>query len=329
MSLNRILYITKGEHSASTRYRATDFFEDWRNAGWVPSHITHDGSLRTWFEIFKQAKQSDVVVVVRRIFNSPFRQCLRRCAKRLVYDYDDAIFVRGSGEKSASKWKRYARNMSNYDLIWAGNPYLAEKASAFNSCVEVVPTAIEPERYDLTPEKSGTYFDLVWIGSRSTRKHLITVLPALEAAAVQIPRLRLKVIADFELDSEQLKIVNIPWSPEVETLELTNAHVGIAPLPENAFNRGKCGLKILQYMASRLPVICTPTGVNADLVVPGETGFHACSPEEWVSSIQRLAADLEMGGRMGVLGQQRCTMAYTRQAVFEKRLQSLKALVEG
>ncbi|MCB1801344.1 MAG: glycosyltransferase family 4 protein [Gammaproteobacteria bacterium] len=318
-----ILFISKGEKASSTRYRVTDYLPYWQASGWTTAHVTHDGSLRCWPEILRRARQADVVVILRRTFRFPFLNLLRSAARTLVFDFDDAIFVRGSGQQSASKYARFGRTLSACDLVWAGNRYLAGHAAKFCDQVVVVPTALDPGKYLVSPPKPDDTFDLVWIGSSATRKHLAGILPALEKAAARVPNLRLRIVADFTLPTERLVIDAVPWSSDGEAHALATAHVGIAPLPDNPFTRGKCGLKILQYMAAGLPVIASPVGVNADLVRPDVTGYTVTDDGGWPDAIERLAGDPDLRRRMGEQGRQDCTAHYTLDKVFKLMADSL------
>ena len=174
-------------------------------------------------------------------------------------------------------------------------------------------------------DKPGNATVLVWIGSRSTRKYLVEVLPALEAACSSCDELRLKNISDFELHSEVLPIDNVPWSQATETAELASATIGIAPMREDPWTRGKCGLKVLQYMASGLPVITSPYGVNRELVEEGETGFHAASKQQWLDAIQTLAGDLALQNAMGAAARQKCEAQFTLQETFKRLLHTLES----
>ena len=195
----------------------------------------------------------------------------------------------------------------------------------FNRQVTVLPTSIEIERYQPMAEKPGAGTLLVWIGSRSTKKYLADVLPALESACAAIKGLHLKIIADFELHSEVLPIDNVPWSLATEARELAASTIGIAPMTDDPWTRGKCGLKVLQYMASGLPVITSPYGVNRELVVEGETGFHAVTTQQWLDAIQKLAGDPARAAGMGAAGRQVCESRFSVQATFKRLLQTLES----
>ncbi len=318
-----ILFITKGEHAASTRYRVTQFLDAWNSAGWRVELAVHDRSMRCWTDILTRARRVDVVVILRRTFSMPMLRLLRAAARHLVFDFDDAIFVSSSGTDSRSKLSRFGRTLGACDQVWAGNAYLAKHARRYNRRVHIIPTAVDGERYQVSPPKPDTNFDLVWIGSSSTRKHLLTILPALEQAAQHIVQLRLKIVADFSIESAVLNVQPIRWSADSEAVALASSHAGIAPLPDNPFTRGKCGLKILQYMAAGLPVIASPVGVNADLVRQNVTGYTASNDSEWLNAIQQLAADQDLCRRQGDTGRQIFLQQFTPETVFQQLQQTL------
>lgn len=324
MKQRSILFVSKGEQSSSTRYRALNYFDLFRSHGWTPAHLTDDKSFASHRRILQAAAKADAVVVLRRAPAGLYALRLRRVSKCLVFDFDDAIFVPRSGRFS-QRPARFRRMVAGCDHVWAGNSYLAAEAGRFSRHVSVVPTSIEIERYTPVSDKSRDEAVLVWIGSRSTRKYLVDILPVLENACAGCVGLRLKIIADFELQSGVLPIDNIPWSQATEALELANSSIGIAPMRDDPWTRGKCGLKVLQYMASGLPVITSPYGVNRDLVTHGETGFHAASEPEWLSGITTLAGDPGRAAAMGAAGRRKCETGYTLQQTFQKMLLTLGA----
>jgi len=321
----KILFLSKGMHASSTRYRATDFFPFFEEAGWQPTHLKIKNSLIGRLQLLQAAKEAGTVVIVRRTFDSLFAKLLRHYSQQLIFTFDDAIFAKGNGEQSKGRERRFATTLPLCDHVWAGNNYLAERANQYNPNTTIIPTAIDDKKYSIQADKPSTSLDLVWIGSHSTQQHLADIIPALEAATTQIPTLRLKIIADFTLESSQLTILHIPWSQEVEAKELASAHIGIAPLPDTLYTRGKCGLKVLQYMAAGLPVISSPTGVNQDMVQNGISGLLAANEQAWVDAIQQLAHNSDLRNAMGIAGQQRCHEHFTLAANFQKMLATLEA----
>lgn len=262
----RILFISKGEDSASTRYRALQYFPLLQQAGFAASHVTAAGSPAAYFNALRQAAGADIVVVLRKTFSAPLLWLLRRLSRKLVFDFDDAIFCNTDGSTSTTRMRRFAAMAGVCDHIFAGNHFLAERAARFNPKVSVLPTAVDVNRYVGNSEKAVDTVDLVWIGSRSTRKYLHEALPALRLAATKVSGLRLKIIADFDLPDAGLPTLAVPWNLETEVDALASSHIGIAPMRDDDWSRGKCALKVLQYMASGLPVVSSDVGANAEVL---------------------------------------------------------------
>lgn len=320
-----ILVLSKGEDSPSTRYRALQFFDRLRAAGHRPRHLSLSGGAGNVLRALHAARRADLVLVLRKTLPAPLLWLLRRAARRLVFDLDDAIFCKPDGSPSATRMSRFAAMVRCCDQVTAGNAFLAEVAARFNPVVSVIPTCVDVDRYQPDAGASSDHFDVVWIGSSSTRKYLEAAVPALREAARQIPGLRLKIIADFDLEDAGIPTLPVRWRADSEAAELASAQVGIAPMSDDDWSRGKCALKVLQYMAAGLPVVSSPAGVNGEAVVPGETGFLAHSPEEWAAALQQLAVDAELRRRLGLAGRQRVVGRYSLEVVFARLLAVLEA----
>jgi glycosyltransferase involved in cell wall biosynthesis len=321
----RILFVSKGESTSSTRYRALQFFPVLRTQGYLPSHVTASGGLRAVIDTLRQAGRADIVVVLRKTFPLPLLWLLRRVSRRLIFDLDDAIFCNPDGSFSATRMKRFAAIAKASDHIFAGNRFLAEKSMMFNAAVSVIPTCLDVEKYNVDTTKPKDHIDLVWIGSKSTRKYLVDALPALELAAQRIPRLRLKIIADFDLPQAAIPTLAVPWNAATEAWELASAHIGIAPMRNDDWSRGKCALKVLQYMAAGLPVVSSNAGVNAEVVTPGVTGYLVSTPDEWAQALHALASDENLRLTLGNNGRKRVKQDYDVAAIVTR----LKTVLEN
>jgi Glycosyl transferases group 1 len=174
--------------------------------------------------------------------------------------------------------------------------------------------------------RSGASADLVWVGSSSTLPGVAALAPILEVAAGHLPHLRLKLICDRFFSLRAMPVQEIPWSPETETTEIASADIGISCIPDDPWSRGKCGLKILQYMAAGLPVIANPVGVHPEIVRHGETGFLASTPEEWLAALRRLAENPQLRHRMGQAGRVRVEQFYSVEAGAKLWLNALEQL---
>lgn len=321
----RILFVSKGDDSSSTRYRALQFFPLWQAAGFEPHHVTASGGAGALLEMLLQARRADIVVVLRKTFPPPLLWLLRWAARRLVFDFDDAIFCNTDGTPSRTRMARFAAMARSCDHVLAGNAFLADRAAAFNPAVTVIPTCVDAARYRSDAEKPAETLDLVWIGSHSTRKYLAEAMPWLQQAAEAVPQLRLKIIADFDLPGCGVTTLPVAWRADTEARELAASHVGIAPMRDDDWSRGKCALKVLQYMAAGLPVVSSKAGANSEVTAEGETGFLVTTPAEWAERIALLARDAGLRRRMGEAGRRRVEADYSVGPVFER----LRSVVAG
>jgi glycosyltransferase involved in cell wall biosynthesis len=316
--MNKILFISKGEAASSTRYRALQYFPHFIQTGWQPSHITISGGFVSILRTFLAAKKSDVVVILRKTFPYPIFWILRKLSKKLIFDFDDAIFSNSDGSYSKTRMHRFKTTVTSCDYIFAGNQYLAGEAKKYNSAVAVIPTSVEVDKYNLSCQKDDAAFELVWIGSKSTRKYIEEIIPSLEIAAQTIPNLRLKIIADFELTSPILNIKNVAWAEHTEAIELCKAEIGLAPMPENNWTKGKCALKVLQYMATGLPVISSQSGVNAYVVENGISGYLASDNSQWSELIVQMSKEKPSLKQMGEFGKDRVHKEFSITVVFQE-----------
>jgi len=329
MKRKYLLFISKGNEAPSTRYRALTYFNALRADGWHPVHIAvHDNPLSR-LRLLKEAGQADVVIILRKTFNALFSRLVRLCSKHLVLDMDDAIFCSSKGTTSSTRWNRFRRMARYCDQIWVGNKYLADVARRYNSAVSILPTSLDPGKYEIRAKKPSKHIDLVWIGSKSTGKYLEEGLPVLEDIARSLPHIRLKIIADFDLETKILTTLPVPWNEKREAYDLSSAHIGIAPMPDNPWTKGKCGLKVLQYMAAGLPVVSSVSGVNAEIIQHGKTGFLADSPEEWRGAVEKLVHDPELRRVMGETGRMWVMKRYSIDATYPKMAMALRDIMKS
>jgi glycosyltransferase involved in cell wall biosynthesis len=261
-----------------------------------------------WVALCRELRGADVVVLQRKLLPGWRLAMLRRVARALVYDVDDAVLLRDSyapkGQASLRRIRRFAAVVRAADHVSAGNGYLVEKARRWTAGerVHLVPTCVEPARYPLARHARATGGQLVWIGSRSTLQGLARSRWLWETLGWAVPGLGLKLVSDQFLELRPLAVVPCPWSEASEAAELVSADIGVSWIPDDAWSRGKCGLKILQYMAAGLPVIANPVGVQAELVRHGENGFLAATAADWVAAVKRLTGNPELRRQMGQRG---------------------------
>jgi glycosyltransferase involved in cell wall biosynthesis len=257
------------------------------------------------------------VILQRKLLSSWEITQLRRQARRMVFDFDDAVFLRDSfaakGLDDRRRRRRFAATVAACDAVIAGNAFLAAEAERHTdpAKVVVVPTCVNPDLYPMASVKlARPTVDMVWVGSSSTLQGLQRIAPLLEEMGRTIPTLRLKVICDRFPRFQNLTVIPTPWTEAMEASELAGSDFGISWIPDDQWSRGKCGLKVLQYMAAALPVVANPVGVHSEMIRHGETGFLANTPAEWMAAVCTLAAEPKLRQRMGRAGRRRAEMHY-------------------
>jgi len=307
----KLLILTGKPHSPSFRQRIGLYLDSLREKG-VDCRVEAlpAKTLCRW-KLLRSALFFDGVLVQRKLLNWRDARLLRRRSKTIIYDFDDAVMYRSRSpdNKSIKRTRAFRRTMRIADLVIAGNPYLAEHARRLGASVEILPTGLRVSDYpQASHARDAAHARLVWIGSRSTLKYLDWLRPALQEAGRRINGLTLRIIADHFLDFQNVTVEPKAWSIETEGRDLADADIGIAPLPDDAFTRGKCGFKILQYMASALPVIASPVGVNAEYA--RDCGILATTHQQWTDAIESLARCRETRKNMGAEARRLAEMHY-------------------
>jgi glycosyltransferase involved in cell wall biosynthesis len=261
---------------------------------------------------------------------------LRAKGVPLVFDFDDAIFLRGKHPGALNRYLRLLKFPGKTKTICrlashviAGNRYLADYAADFNTRVTVVPTTIDTERYVPRRAAPGAGPPVIgWSGSYSTLQHLDTVRPMLQRLA-RTERFRLRVIGAPSYRLDGVEVEAIPWNAETEIADLSAIDIGIMPLPENDWTRGKCGLKALQYMALGRPAVCSPVGVNPSIIRDGENGLLAATEAEWVDKLTRLLRSPALRRRLGDAGRETVEAEYSASTHAPRVHRLFEAVVRG
>lgn len=253
----------------------------------------------------------DVALVQREaLFAGPpfVEMAVQRAGAGLVFDYDDSIWLtqvshanrRFGWLKSAGKTDALIRRA---DLVFAGNAYLAEHARPLSARVEIVPTTIDTDEYQPPRRREGGPVCIGWSGSFSTLAHFKAVVPVLQRVKARLgSAVAFKVLGDASYREPALDLQGEPWRLESELDDLARIDVGLMPLPNDPWARGKCGLKGLQYMALGIPTLMSPVGVNAEIIRDGDSGFLPRTDDEWVECLCELVQDAALRRRIGEAG---------------------------
>jgi len=282
-----------------------------------------------------RASKFDIVFIFRDALPTgsiKYEKKFKSSGAKLIYDFDDAIFIlnMSEGNKALSFLKRpekTAEIIGLCDLVIAGNHYLADYASTYNKNVKIIPTTIDTVEYQ-RKSKEHAKICIGWSGSVTTIQHFKFALPFLERIKSKYgDSVHFKVIGDANYVNDQLNIEGIPWNKTTEISDLSEFDIGIMPLPNDEWAKGKCGLKGLQYMALEIPTIMSPVGVNSEIIEDSKNGYIANDLEQWVDKISLLIEDSALRIRMGKEARKTVVEKYSVSANQELYLRYFKEVL--
>ncbi|GAU07625.1 glycosyltransferase family 4 protein [Desulfoplanes formicivorans] len=268
------------------------------------------------------ARYFDVVIIEKELF--PFmpaiaERILKFTRVPYVVDYDDALFHRY--DCHPNHWvrrllgKKIDTVMRHAKCVIAGNQYLADRAKKAGAPkVEIIPTVVDTDRYQPRPRSNPNELTVGWIGTPKTSRYLQPLLPVF-ASLKQKFSVRFVAVGANHEDFEGTPVDVWPWSEDSEVASVQQFDIGIMPLVDSPWERGKCGYKLIQYMACGLPVVASPVGVNREIVKDGENGFLADSVDDWAEALTTiLKANLSQIKNFGNKGRKLVVNRYSLQA---------------
>ena len=349
----KILYFTKYSRNAgSSRLRSYQYFPYLEKAGFQVevSPLFSEAYLKALYAGKPTKKQAlagyakrlvkiftvgsyDRVVIEKELF--PF---LPAFAERLfhffgikyIVDYDDAVFH--NYDRSTNPvvrtvlGKKIDAVMKYSACVVAGNTYLAERArSAGAKRIEIIPTVIDLERYPIKQTTDDEQFIVGWIGTKTTfEKHLLPCKNWIKALQNQEPNIRFHIVGitqDMDLGKN---VKYIRWTEETEVAEILKMDIGLMPLQDSKWEKGKCAYKLIQYAACGIPGIASDVGMNREVTVPGETGILASVDEEWIQAIKTLKSNTELRQQMGRNARKKVEERYCIQQTSKRIIHLLK-----
>ncbi len=359
----RILFVAahRPDRSPSQRYRFEQFTEYWAQHGftyeyaWLigaeddrifysPGRIAAKAAIffKSWWrraQQVKKAKDFDLIFIQREAFmtgSTRFERKLAQSGVPVIYDFDDAVWhMDVSDANKKLSWLKDPAKTSKIialaDLVIAGNDYLADYARRFNKRVEVIPTVIDTQVYvpGPTPVRPDGKVVIGWTGSYPSLMALRRELPLLrELYARWGDRIVFRIISDRDLDAPDLPLEHVRWNSATEAKDLEPIDIGIMLLPDDEWNRGKCGFKGLQYMGMGKAVVLGRVGVNKTIVQEGKNGLLAGSQEEWMAALGQLIASPDLRHRMGTEARRTVEQHYSVLAWRDRYLTIFKTLIK-
>jgi glycosyltransferase involved in cell wall biosynthesis len=276
----------------------------------------------------------DIVFVQREaimIGSSYFEKRIKRSRAKYIFDFDDSIWLMDTSDGNKKyEWlknpEKTIRNIRYADMVFAGNTYLANYARSCNTHVKIIPTTIDTDFHKPFPKKNDNLI-IGWIGSHTTIKHFEYALEFLAIIKNKYPHIEIRVVGDEEYVNESLNIKGIAWSSATEVDMINSFSIGIMPLPDDEWAKGKCGLKGLSYMACEVPTIMSPVGVNTEIIQHGKNGFLASTTDEWMACLSQLIENPELRETIGKAGKQTVLEKYSVLSQQQNYLNAFKEVL--
>lgn len=275
-----------------------------------------------------RTRHFDVIYIYRDafFFGTFFEKLFARSKAKIIFDFDDAIWLHDKNPNQSifqrlKNPKKTAEIIKLADRVIVGNEYLKAYAKQYNPNVRIIPSTIDFSTYGSVTKRTHGKICIGWTGSFSTVKHFETILEALTAIKDKYPdQVYFKLIGDSNYTNPKLGIAGKEWKAATEAQDLIELDIGLMPLPDDEWSRGKCAMKGLQYMALQIPTIMSPVGVNKDIIQDGENGFLAATQEEWVNKLSLLIEDAILRKKIGEAGYKTVKDSYSVEANKEKWL---------
>lgn len=303
----KVLIVALTARKPSTRLRILPLAEALRMRGHAVTLMDAPSAITAKLALPAMAARHDVVLLQKKLFPAPVVALLRRANPRLIFDVDDAVMFHEleRGEPVTGVFfRRFAAIAAASRTVVAGNTFVAEFARAARAPqandVAVLPTAVDTQR--LTPKASHAArpgLVVGWIGTKGNLRQLVPLAEPLRSLVRAHPGTILQLVADATIEIPGVPIVAKPWRAAEEGDDLRAFDIGIMPLEDTLWNRGKGGYKLLQYMAAGLPTIASPVGINREIVSDGQNGCLAETANAWGARLLQLAQDAALRNRMG------------------------------
>lgn len=291
-------------------------------------------SFRRLLDIFIATK-SDIIFVHLEAFpfGPPlFEWIFKKIGKKIIYDLDDAIYIRNASPANRFlKYLKYPSKIKNIlkiaDHVITCNEYLAVYASKYNKNVTVIPTSVNTEKFTPKIKEAAGDITIGWIGSYSTGRYLEELRSVFYCLAKQY-KFVLKIIGAGEvgIESQGINLIKLDWSLADEIQQFQSLDIGVYPLPDNEWTRGKTGFKTIQYMSVGIPCVVSNVGTNRCIVQDGVNGYLAKTEEDWVEKISKLIEDAELRKKIGLAGRRTVEEKFSLKVNALKNLEIIKNL---
>ncbi len=332
----RVAFLTTRLEKPSARYRFLHYLPYLAENGVDVDTFVLPANKSERSRLFRSFSEYDVVFLQKRTFGILDWRVLRKHARAIIYDFDDAVMFEDpakakksgrSAEEKPTRLSRFKRVVGGSDAVIAGNKYLYDWALKYNKSSFLVPTPVDVKKYGLKEFPGEREFITIgWIGSASTLHYLEALRPLLDELHDHHPGTRLKIVADKFFDCERMPVIKKMWNSEEEISDLHSIDIGIMPLTDDAWSCGKCGFKLLQYMAVGTCAVASPVGVNQEIIRDGKNGFLAGYNVQWFEIFSKLINNMGLRKQIGLKARETVLDKYSLEVNAPKLLNVLKSV---
>ncbi|OGV39613.1 MAG: hypothetical protein A2020_02805 [Lentisphaerae bacterium GWF2_45_14] len=304
----RVLFLIKSDYTPSSRIRVSDICPLLRNSG-IDAQIEIIPS-GTWarLRLFSKLSSYDAVVLQKRLLKFPDSLVLRKTAKRLIFDFDDAIYLKNASPslnlpdyRSFTRRRLFNRTVRKSDIIVAANSILSSEAEAVcgRGKIKIIPSTIDISSIIAKDDYALSSPPVIgWTGTKSTLRYLEFIAPALCKTAKKHD-FTLRVVADEKIEIPGVRTEFLKWELDNQYDRIRSFDIGIMPLSSDPFSEGKAAYKLLQYMACAVPSVCSPVGMNLDVAEGGKCALAAASTDEFSDALCKLFEDDSLREKLG------------------------------
>lgn len=301
--MSKVLFIYQDEKMPSSRIRIFNLLPEVQKEGIHSYTVSYPKTIFEKIRLLKKIKKFDIIYLQKKLPSPPEVKILRRYAKKLIFDFDDAIYYRHDTHEvleSKSRYLKFKYLVKNVDLVIAGNKTLSNYASQFNKNVVVIPSAVETADIPIKDYAAVNNNIIIgWVGGKGNLHHLKMLFPIFQKLSLDY-RIQVNILCNTSIEIPSVKIKCIPWRLETQAQEIALFDIGIMPLPNNKWTQGKCGYKALQYMAAAVPPIVSDVGSNRDILEHTKEGFLVPSIDGFYDAIKALIDDKDKRKEMGL-----------------------------
>jgi len=321
----RILFRIKGRDTPSSKFRLLVYIPFLEQMGWAINIVDSGGEWKK-LRILLKAPEYNLIFIQKKLYSSLFLQLLKWRNPNIIYDLDDALFARGTIKKpfrllkSGTYFtkKRLQMVLKKAVHVIVGNSFLANYARSFARKVSIIPTPVRLSDYPSKSKEDNGRVIIGWIGTGSNVPYLDLIAEVMKIISVRYPQVEWRVLSDWTFELEGVPIRNIPWDSSTWIEELSRFDIGLMPLTDSDWSRGKCSFKVLQYMAVGIPSVASSVGMNTEVIEDGVTGFLVANDHEWVNRLALLIEDSRLRRSMGDKARASVAEKYTLETCWEQ-----------